>query len=122
MRVLAVLAGALVATPLSAAEQMIFHTVSFADDTTIQLSVLSNSAPLEGDYDFEVAIGLVQTDANGAIIYEDSGKHRARVRCGRPAYVRVGNLKYPIDTALGHSTRDDWKEDLWKAFCAAPVS
>ena len=123
MRAIAFLAGVLVATPSIAAEQLVFYTAIFQDATSVQLSVLNNSVSQHGDYDFEVAIGLVETDASGTIKYEDTGRHRARVRCNYPAYVSVGTRKYSIEMPLlNHSAHDDWKENLWITFCAAPSS
>ncbi|MGX9177954.1 hypothetical protein [Mesorhizobium sp. BHbdii] len=122
MRAIAVFAGVLVATPSMAAEQLVFHTANFPDATSVQLSVMNNSDSRHGDYDFDVAIGLVETDANGVIRYEDTGRHHARVRCNYPAYVSVGTRKYPIETPLSRSAHDDWKEKLWMTFCAAPSS
>jgi hypothetical protein len=43
MRAIAFFAGVLVATPLMAAEQLIFYTANFPDATSVQLSVQSNS-------------------------------------------------------------------------------
>ncbi|MFC3325061.1 hypothetical protein [Mesorhizobium cantuariense] len=121
MRAIALFAGVLVATP-TMAEQLIFYTANFPDATSVRLSVLNNSVSQDGDYDFDVAIGLVETDASGTIKYEDTGRHRARVRCAYPAYVSVGTRTYPIAMPLSRSTHDDWKEDLWITFCAAPSS
>jgi hypothetical protein len=67
MRAIALFAGVLVATPSMTAEQLIFYTASFPDATSVQLSVVNNSVSLYGDYDFDVAIGLVETDANGCL-------------------------------------------------------
>jgi hypothetical protein len=122
MRAIAFFAGLSVATPSIAAEQFVFYTASFPDATSVQLSVLGDSVSQDGDYDFEVAIGLVETDASGAIKFEDTGRHRARVRCGYPANVSVGGQKYLMEMPLGHSGHDDWKENLWITFCAAPSS
>lgn len=121
MRAIAFFAGVMVATP-SMAEQLVFYTANFPDATSVQLSVQSNSVSQDGDYDFDVAIGLVETDASGAIRYEDTGRHRARVRCSYPAYVSVGTRKYPVVMSLSRSARDDWKENLWMTFCASPSS
>jgi hypothetical protein len=121
MRAIAFVAGLLVATP-SMAEQPIFFTANFPDATSVQLSILNNSVSQDGDYDFDVAIGLVETDASGAIRYEDTGSHRARVRCSYPAYVSLGSQKYPIKLPPSRSPDDDWKENLWIAFCAVPSS
>ncbi|WP_027151838.1 hypothetical protein [Mesorhizobium sp. WSM2561] len=122
MRAIAFFAGVLVATPLMAAEQLIFYTANFPDATSVQLSVLSNSVSQNSDYDFDVAIGLAETDVSGAVRYEDTGKHRARVRCNYPAYVGVGARKYPMALPLNRSAHDDWKESLWMTFCAVPSS
>lgn len=121
MRAIAFLAGVLVATPSTAAEQLVFYTANFPDATSVQLSILNNSVSQDGDYDFEVAIGLIETDKSGTIRYEDTGRHRARVRCNYPAYVSLGTRKYPIPTPLIRSAHD-WKENLWITFCAAPSS
>jgi len=122
MRAIAFFAGVFVATPLMAAQQLVFYTANFPDATSVQLSVLNNTVSQDGDYDFEVAIGLAETDATGAVRYEDTGKHRARVRCNYPAYVSVGARKYPMALPLSRSTHDDWKESLWMTFCAVPSS
>ncbi|WP_287202386.1 hypothetical protein [Mesorhizobium sp.] len=121
MRAIAVFAGVLMATP-SMAEQLVFYTANFPDATSVRLSVQSNSVSRGGDYDFDVAIGLVETDASGAVRYEDTGRHRARVRCSYPAYVSVGARKYPVMMSLSRALHDDWKEYLWMAFCAVPSS
>ncbi|CAN7588034.1 hypothetical protein LJR234_004480 [Mesorhizobium amorphae] len=121
MRAIAFFAGVMVATP-SMAEQVVFYTAHFPDATSVQLSVLNNSVSHDSDYDFEVAIGLAETDATGAVRYEDTGKHRARVRCNYPAYVSVGARRYPMALPLSRSTHDDWKENLWMTFCAVPSS
>jgi hypothetical protein len=120
MRAIAFFAGVLMATPSMAAEQLVFYTANFPDATSVQLSVLNNSVSQDGDYD--VAIGLVETDANGVIRYEDTGRHRARVRCNYPAYVSVGTRKYPMVMPLSRALHDDWKEYLWMTFCAVPSS
>ncbi|WP_287184483.1 hypothetical protein [Mesorhizobium sp.] len=102
MRAIAFFAGVLVATPSMAAERLIFYTANFPDATSVQLSVLSNSVSQNSDYDFDVAIGLAETDVSGAVRYEDTGKHRARVRCNYPAYVGAevshGSSSQPLRT------------------------
>lgn len=122
MRAIAFVAGVLVATPSMTAEPLIFYTASFPDATSVQLSVMNDTVFHEKEYDFEVAIGLVETDASGAIKYVDRGSHRARIRCAPPAYVSVGTRKYPVGAALRDLQRRDWKQDLWTAFCAIPSS
>ncbi|MEO5760204.1 MAG: hypothetical protein ABIQ51_25495 [Mesorhizobium sp.] len=123
MRAIALLVGVLVAAPSTAAERLVFYTANFPDATSVQLSVRNNGVSQDRDYDFDVAIGLVETDASGTIKYEDTGRHRARVRCNYPAYVSVGTRKYSIEMPLlNHSAHDDWKEKLWITFCAAPSS
>lgn len=122
MRAIAFFAGVLVATPSMAAERLIFYTANFPDATSVQLSILNNSVSRDEDYNFDVSIGLVETDASGAIRYEDTGKHRARVRCNYPAHVSVGARRYPIEMPPIRSAPDDWKVNLWITFCAAPSS
>jgi hypothetical protein len=122
MRAIIFLAGVLVATPSSRAEQLIFYTASFPDATSVQLSVVSDSVSHSADYDFEVAIGLIETDATGTIKYVDSGKHHARIKCAEPAYVSVGGRQYLVTARAPDTNHGDWKEDLWKTFCAAPSS
>ncbi|RTM09243.1 MAG: hypothetical protein EKK31_06625 [Hyphomicrobiales bacterium] len=119
MRAIALLAGVVVATP-SMAEQLIFYTATFPDATAVQLSVLNNSVSQDRGHDYDVVIGLVETDATGAVRYEDSGRHLAQVRCNYPAYVSVGGRTFPIEMPLSRSAHADWKEKLWVAFCAAP--
>lgn len=121
MRAIAFLAGVMVATS-SMAEQVVFYTANFPDATSVQLSVLNDTVFHEKEYDFEVAIGLVETDASGAVKYVDRGSHHARIRCAAPAYVSVGTRKYPVGAALRDLQGRDWKQDLWTAFCAAPSS
>lgn len=122
MRAIAFLAGVLVAAPSTAAEQLVFYTANFPDATSVQLSVRNNSVSQDRDYDFDVAIGLVETDASGAIRYEDVARHSARVRCNYPAYVGVSTRKYPIEMPLSRFAHYDWKENLWITFCAARSS
>jgi hypothetical protein len=122
MRAHVLLAGVLVAMPSSAAEQQIFFAASFPDATSVQLRVLSDNVSRSIDYDFDVAIGVVKTDASGAIKYEDTGRHSARIRCHEPASVSVGARTFPITMDFGLDARDDWKKALWMTFCAVPSS
>ncbi|RUW60692.1 hypothetical protein [Mesorhizobium sp. M7A.F.Ca.US.008.03.1.1] len=121
MRAIAFLAGVLVATPSSGSEQVVFHRTNFADATSVQFMVATDSAASGQDYDFEVGISLVETDANGSTKYVDPGRHQAQVRCANPAYVGIGMRKFPI-SALTGAGQSDWKEDLWKMYCAVPSS
>ena len=121
MRAIAFLVVVLVATPSSGSEQVIFHRTSFADATSVQF-IIATDRPASGeDYDFEVGISLVETDAKGATKYVDPGRHQAHVRCTNPAYVSIGMRKFPIP-ALAGAGQGDWKEDLWKMYCAVPSS
>ena len=121
MRAIVLIAGVLIATP-GMAQQLMFYTATFPDATSVQLSVLSNSVSRDRGHDFDVAIGLVETDATGAVRYEDSGRHLAQIRCNYPAYVGVGGQTYPIKMPLSRSAQNNWKEKLWTTFCAAPSS
>ena len=121
MRTIAFLAGVLVATPSSGSEQVVFHRTSFPDATSVQFMVATDSAASGQDYDFEVAISLIETDAYGATKYVDPGRHQAQVRCANPAYVSIGMRKFPISGFMG-AGQSGWKEDLWRMFCAVPSS
>jgi hypothetical protein len=118
MRAFVLVAGVLMATPFSRAEQLVFYTANFPDTTTVQLSIVSDKISHTADYDFDVAIGLTSTDATGAIQYVDHGRHHASVRCAQPAYVSLGAHRYAMDAIA----RADWKAALWKALCAIPSS
>jgi hypothetical protein len=122
MRAVVLVAGVLMATPSSRAEQLVFHTSNFPDATSVQLSIMSDSASRGTDYDFDVAIGLLETDASGAVKYVDRGSHHARIRCAEPAYVGFGTHLYTIGPLGEGLAPGDWKEDLWKALCAVPSS
>ncbi|WP_291730424.1 hypothetical protein [Leisingera sp. F5] len=108
----------LVATP-SAGQQIIFHIATFPDATKVRLSVTQYQADSEGDFDFEAAIRLVETDAHGAVLYEDTGEHPVRVKCGEPAYVDTGLKRYMINTV---TPSGDWQHDLWDMFCTTAMS
>lgn len=121
MRAIAFLAVVLVATPSSGSEQVIFHRTSFPDTTSVQFMVATDRAASGQDFDFEVAISLVETDAYGAIKYVDPARHQAQVRCANPAYVSIGMRKFPI-LAFRGARQNDWKEDLWRMYCSMPSS
>ncbi|CUH98357.1 hypothetical protein [Leisingera aquaemixtae] len=108
----------LVATP-SAGQQTVFHTANFPDATMVQLSVTHYQVTSEEDFDFEVAIKLVQTDANGTVLYDDTRKHPVRVKCGEPAYVDTGLKRFMINTATSNG---DWQHDLWAMLCTTATS
>ncbi len=108
------------ATNAAAADPNIFYTAQFADSTATSLSLLGNTLSQDSDYDFDVLIGLTEIDSNGTVIYVDSARHPARVRCSAPAKVRIGEVDYPVGAAL--QKQGDWKLDLWRAVCVAYVS
>lgn len=116
MRVVVVLAGVLTAAMPADAGPRVFHTQGYADATMIELSVLDDSPAHDLTYDFDVEIGLARTNAVGTR-YVDPAHHHARVRCAEPAYVAFGDRRFPVGR---HA--DDWKEDLWKAYCTVPSS
>lgn len=122
MRAFASFAGVLIATHAVAAEPLVFYTASFKDKTSVEFSVHGTHAAGSGDYDFDVAIGLVKTGANGVVEFEDKGGHRARVRCSEPAAVGVGARDYPIDAFALGAASGDWKMGLWATFCTVPSS
>jgi hypothetical protein len=122
VRAIMLVAGVLMATPSSRAEQLVFYTASLPDATSIELSIVSDKIARAADYDFDVAIGLTSTDASGAVQYVDHGRHHARIRCTQPAYVSFGAHRYAMDAIGQGMARGDWKAALWKAFCAVPSS
>lgn len=116
MRAVVLFAGVLTAAMPADAGSRIFHTEGFPDATKIELSVLDDSPARDATYDYDVAIGLTRTDAIGDR-YIDPAHHHARIRCTAPAYVGFGDRRFPV----GRDT-NDWKEDLWKVYCAVPSS
>ncbi len=117
MRVVVVIAGVmLVGTAQS--EPLVFYTAHFADQTSIQMSVIGDRVPEEGGYDFDVSIGLAKINATGAMTFFDRSNHHARIRCAEPAYVGFGDYRFPVPS----TSSSDWKRDLWKAYCETPVS
>lgn len=103
----------------AAAEPRVFYTAHFPDHTSIELSVMGDGVPQDGGYDFDVAIGLAELGADGALQFFDRSSHHARIRCAPPAYVRFGEHRFPMVTA---AAPPDWKQDLWKAYCEVPSS
>lgn len=117
MRAVVVVAGVMVAGAANA-EPRVFYTAHFADQTSIQMSVIGDGAAQAGGYDFDVSIGLAKVNASGAITFFDSSHHHARIRCAAPAYVGFGDHQFPVPS----TSSSDWKQHLWKAYCEAPVS
>lgn len=117
MRAFAVLMGVL-AVSAAHAEPRVFYTAHFPDRTSVQMSVMGDGIPDEGEYDFVVAIGLARINATGVMTFFDRGRHRARIRCAEPAYVGFGDRQFPVH-AMSIS---DWKQRLWETYCETPVS
>ena len=113
---------ALISTPASASDLLVFHTSYFADSASVDLSLLSNRQSSDTGYDFDVLIGLAETTANGSLHYSDKTAHRARVRCSHPAIILVGGTRYQVKLSDSADDADRWKADLWKAVCGVPVS
>ena len=117
MRAVVIVAGVM-AVGVAHAEPRVFYTAHFADQTSIQMTVIGDGVPKEGGYDFDVSIGLAKINATGATTFFDSTRHQARIRCAEPAYVGFGDHRFQV-----HATSpSDWKRDLWKAYCETPVS
>lgn len=115
---LAITAISLCFSSVLAAERLPFHTSRFPGDVTVNLTVTSLHASSGGGYDYDVTIGLMETDAAGAIKFIDATNHGARVKC-LPSRILIGGVAYiPARGARG----SDWKEDLWESVCAPPVS
>jgi hypothetical protein len=104
----------------AAAEPLIFHTAHFDDNTVVSLGLVSNHTAERAGFDYDVLISLSQGGVASGTVYSDPGKHRAFVKCSDPAKVSVRGIDYPVRT-LGPGG-DDWKDDLWRAVCMAPVS
>jgi len=117
MRAVVVVTGVLL-VGTAQAEPRVFYTAHFPDQTSIQMSVIGDGVPYEGGYDFDVSIGLAKINAKGATTFFDGSSHNARIRCAEPAYVRFGDHQFPVHSI----SPSDWKQDLWKAYCASPVS
>ena len=117
MRAIVVVAGVML-LGTAQSEPRVFYTAHFPDQTSIQMSVIGDRVPEEGGYDFDVSIGLAKINATGTTTYFDSSSHHARIRCAEPAYVGFGDYRFQV-----HATSpSDWKQDLWRAYCEAPVS
>lgn len=114
-----VLCGTILSTAAQA-DQVIFYTVRLPDARSIDLTILQDQASTLRDYDFEVGIGVAETDARSGLTYTDPLTHRASVRCGFPAAVAVGGRRYVL--SVERATSDDWKFSLWKALCSMPTS
>jgi hypothetical protein len=117
MRAIVVLSGVMVAGAAQA-EPRVFYTAHFPDQTSIQMSVVGEGVASEGGYDFDIAIGLAKISETGEMIFFDSSRHQARIRCAEPAYIAFGDHQFPMYAAL----TSDWKQDLWRAYCETPVS
>lgn len=119
--VTALVGGVLSASNLAAAEPAVFHSERFSDDTVVSLALAGNSAAPMPGYDYDVVISISsKRDADGAV-YNDPGRHRALVRCSDPAKVSVRGVDFPVRMSAS-SGIVDWKADLWRAVCLAPVS
>lgn len=117
MRAVVVIAGVLL-VGAAQAEPRVFYTAHFPDRTSIEMSVIGDGVSDHGGYDFDVSIGLAKINATGKVIFFDGSSHHAQIRCAEPAYVGFGNHRFSV-----HATSSlDWKQDLWKAYCDAPVS
>lgn len=113
---------AMLSTPASGSELLVFHTSHFADSANVDLSLLSNRLSTDTTYDFDVLIGLAEIIADSSSHYSDKSAHRARVRCSQPATVFVGGTRYQVNLGRSADDSDAWKTDLWKAVCGDPVS
>ncbi|MQU73573.1 hypothetical protein FB009_12021 [Sinorhizobium medicae] len=96
-----------------------FHVATFSDSRTISLAITSSVTPFDGQYDFEVDIGLTELSADGNIIFADHGAHAVRVRCEAPGAVKVGVIVHMMPRSLEPG---DWMRDLWKVLCLQPTS
>lgn len=119
--VLTLAAGMLSASGAIASEPLIFHSAHFADDTIVNLGLISNRMATLGGYDYDVLISLSKIQIKNGAVYSDPGRHRALVKCSDPAKVSVRGVDYPV-RASDPESGSDWKADLWRAVCLVPVS
>lgn len=117
--VLSLAVGMLVVSPALAGEAAIFHTEHFSDNTVVSLGLVGSHAARQPGYDYEVKISLSSRREDSGSVYDDTGRHRALVRCSTPARVQVQGVDYSVETS---EAGGDWKSDLWRAVCALPVS
>ncbi|MBB4192542.1 hypothetical protein GGE45_002108 [Rhizobium aethiopicum] len=97
-----------------------FHTTAFDDSRLVSLSLTEGGPAHDRAFDFDVVITLSEIDRDGAVLYQDGGRHEASVRCVSPAMVRVNSAEYVVDVSARPGT--DWKHDLWATLCTAPAS
>lgn len=105
--------------PAQCAERRPFHVSTFDRGVTVNLTITSVVTSLASEYDFDVTIGLIELNGEGAVQYLDVGRHGARVNCAGRGKVFVGGTVYVPSFAPG---KGDWKEDLLKSLCTSPVS
>lgn len=117
---LSLILSALPASISSASGHAVFHTASFGDSRSVSLSLTGVIPSRDAAFDFDAVITLSESDYKGAVLYRDDGRHQVKMRCARPATVRIGSVDYPVDVSARPGV--DWKHDLWTALCTAPVS
>ncbi|EHS51621.1 hypothetical protein PDO_5117 [Rhizobium sp. PDO1-076] len=105
--------------PVQGAERQPFHVSHFDRGVTVNLTITSVMTSLASEYDFDVTIGLIELNGEGAVQYLDDARHGARVNCAGRGKVFVGGTAYVPSFAPGKS---DWKVDLLKSVCNSPVS
>lgn len=115
----AAIATSLPLDPVQCAERRPFHVSQFDRGVTVNLTITSVVTSLASDYDFDVTIGLIELNGEGAVQYLDDGRHGARVNCAGRGKVFVGGTTYVPSFVPG---KGDWKEDLLKSVCTSPVS
>ncbi|MEP0322643.1 hypothetical protein [Bauldia litoralis] len=122
MNAQSLIAVALTATSVSAAEPVAFNTSRFPDMTTVELTLLANQFSTTIGYDFDVTIGMTELGRDGRASFRDRGRHTARVRCGTPPSVFVGGADYSVGRAASSLETNNWMRDLWRAVCSVPTS
>jgi hypothetical protein len=107
-------------TSAALAEPVEFHRQTFPDQVTVSMVLMSQAPSFRQDYDYLVTISLVETGADGALKFSDSGLHKVSVKCGPTrGKIFVGGHEYPIASA-NYSAIDQWKNHLWWAVCPEP--
>lgn len=116
---IAAIATVLPVDRVQCAERRPFHVSQFDRGVTVNLTITTVVTSHVSEYDFDVTIGLIELNEEGAVQYIDDGRHGARVSCAGRGKVFVGGSTYIPSLVPGKS---GWKEDLLKTVCTSPAS
>jgi hypothetical protein len=122
MRVHLLVGLAVLPATVTAAEHNYFSRTYLADESAVYLSLLSNQPSKDAGYDFDVLIGLTRVSREGTVLFHDTGRHGAHVRCGLQPAVSVGGMDYAVGFRVGAAGSQRWTDDLWKSVCDRPAT